>query len=133
MRAMALLTPLLVASVASAAGDAASGYDDRVMIDRATKAVESVRGRWQNPDKATASQRKALASHLNELRAVVRALGVVLRSRDAPEEIVAHRRAIKTAIEKFLTCAGACSGISRSHAAAARKLTSLKKTKPTPC
>ena len=130
MRATVLLAPLLAASIAWAAGEAASGYDDRVMIDRATKALDSVRGRWQNPDKATAGVRKALASHLSELRAVVRAVGVVLRSRDAPGEIVAHRRAIKSCLEKFLARVDVYGRTCHLHAATQRKLSSIKRAKP---
>lgn len=130
MRATVLLVPFLAASIARAAGDAASGYDDRVMIDRATKALDSVRGRWQNPDEATASVRKALASHLNELRAVVRAVGVVLRSRDAPGEIVSHRRAIKSRIETFLARVDVYGRTCHLYAATQRKLNSIKRAKP---
>jgi hypothetical protein len=130
---MVLLTPLLLASIAHAAGGAASGYDDRVMIDRATKAADSVHAHWKGLAGTDADQRKAVAPHIDRLRAVVAKVGVALRSRDAPKDIVAHRRAIKSAIEKFLACAAAYGGISRSHDAMQRKLAGLKKTKPTPC
>ncbi len=130
MRAMALLTPLLVASIARAAGGAASGYDDRVVIDRATKAARSAGACWQNPDKATADVRKALASHLNELRTVVRAVGVVLRSRDAAGDIVAHRRAMKTSIGTFLARVDVYGRTCHLQAAAQRKLNSIKRSKP---
>ena len=130
MRATALLVPFLAASIARAGGDAASGYDDRVMIDRVAKTLGSIHGRWQNPDQATADQRKTLAFHLSELRAIHRAVGVVLRSREAPREIVAHRRAIQSRLEKFLTRVSVYGRTCELHASARRKLHSLKRAEP---